>query len=137
MIKRYINFLLLFGFLFPFSLSATEPILNIKYSNAQQVALEFGFIKRNLTGSVELGLSGQKVRLGYGKAEGSVGAILSRRVVASYLYQMDDYTIYKKGHHYLGVEAVGMLMFLTGSLGLFYDPQDNEAKLLITIGLGM
>ncbi len=132
--KTILTLILLSAFL-----NANEPIINIKYSNSQIVALEAGFIDRRscLTSSLQLGIAAQKFRIGCGVVEGGVGAYASGRVVASYFLQTMDYNYFEKKHNYVGVEGIGMIMGLNGALGLFTDVKDGGVKIVVEIGLGI
>ncbi len=124
--------------LFSAFLSAEEPIINIKYSNSQIVAIESGIIDSStcLTGSLQLGIAAQKVRFGCGVAKGAMGFYGTTRVVASYFIQTSDYTYFEKKHNYAGVEVITMAMGLNGSFGLFADTKTGDIKVVAEIGLG-
>lgn len=113
-------------------------ILNLKpYTYAQGFALEMGYLSRHFNSSFEVSQYGSKLRIGTGRYRGAIGAVWGSRVALSYLNMRESNNAFTQAHNYIGVEALGMVMFGIGFVELLFDTGTGDMKMNFGIGIGI
>jgi hypothetical protein len=116
--------------------------LHIKWSYPQLAAVEIGCVvgsamggngSQGLAVSVEPGIYGMKVNIGYGGND-DFGLMM---LGASYYYQWDDHYGISSGEQYYGGQATLRLLPLVFSIGAYFSPSSNRGLLSGSIGIGI
>mgnify|MGYP003594838086 CR=1 FL=1 len=126
-------------------------IFNAKATYPQQASTEIGLIlgkswgttpgswsagSRGMSISVEPGLSGTKLHIGYGVQAAGVASFHSARIAATYLWITDEVSHLDDGDEYAGVEVTGSVFLLCGSFGILRNTSIDEYIATAGIGLG-
>ena len=126
MLKSFICITLL-----SFGLFAEEYIANVKTSFSQRFSYELGIVDDYVL-SIEPGISGTKLHAGFGELKGNVGGVWGHRVTLTYLHMNESRGSFEIDGNYVGVEALGMLMFGMVTIGILFDVK-REAHFLVWV----